>query len=164
MTSKIWFAVVLSCASLLTSCSAQTMQLTLSLNKAELATGKVVLEAEVENESLESIELLLWNTPLEAMLLGDLYRITVGSDGNESVLPYQGRMVKRAAPGPNDYIVLKPGESLRRTQSLAEAYSFCANRVYRLEFTGVFVSRDNEVIPARMNELKFTTGPNFPQC
>lgn len=164
MTSRFWFLVILSCASFLTSCNAQTMRLTLNVNAVEFEAGQVVLEAELKNEGQEPVELLLWATPLEATLLGDLYQISQGSTGTGQSLPYQGRMVKRAAPGPADYVVVNPGESLRNTQRLSEAYPFCANGSYRLEFTGVFVSSDNEIIATRMNKLNFTTGPNFPQC
>ncbi|GGZ99376.1 hypothetical protein GCM10008090_04950 [Arenicella chitinivorans] len=140
------------------------MQLTLSLNLAELEAGQVVLEAELKNNGQESVELLPWNTPMEATLLGDLYRITHDAAVDAQALPYLGRMVKRAAPEVDDYVVLKAGEVLRNTQRLSEGYSFCANRAYRLEYIGVFVSRDNNVVPTRNNILNFTTGPSFPQC
>jgi peptidyl-Lys metalloendopeptidase len=160
MASALRFYMLLSSALIMVSCEASTMQLTLNVDSKQLETGRVVLNAELLNRGDQVVRVLRWNTPLEASLVGDLYRITT----DEFVLPYQGRMVKRGAPKNEDYVVLNAGESVTNAQDLSLSYSFCAHRTYHLEFTGVITGAETSVVPVQVNDLHFTTNENFPNC
>ena len=54
----------------------------------------------LENVSAQPVSLLPWNTPLEGELTADIFDVSAG----DVSLPYQGILIKRAAPTAADNI------------------------------------------------------------
>lgn len=95
------------------------------------------------NTTDEPLELLLWNTPFESIISADLFDVVREEDGVH--LGYEGRLVKRALPPPDDAIVtLAPGERLYAVIDLALLYS--------LERPGRYTVRFDPLgVPARID-------------
>ncbi len=82
----------------------------------------------LSNGTEESIEILPWGTPLESKLTAD--RFTVSVDGQ--VIPYGGRIVKRAAPTSEDYLTIAVGEKKEAVVSLSDDYDVSAAGEYEI--------------------------------
>ena len=83
------------------------------------------------NLSTQSIKLLPWNTPLEGWF--NRY-LKVTRDGMPT--RYQGAMVKRFAPGPDDFIAMAGQQTQQATVDLAQGYDMSAPGQYEIEFSG----------------------------
>ena len=84
----------------------------------------------------------------------DIFEIT--TDGQR--VPYIGRLAKRAAPGPEDFIKVAPGQSLSNTVQLDSVYQFPPGPgTYKVRYSALnpFPDRDGffELIS---NEVDFT--------
>lgn len=81
------------------------------------------------NASDGTLSLLLWNTPFEAELSADVFRVT--RDGEP--VPYRGRLVRRAVPPPPDAVAsLGPGDTLARTVTLSRHYALDVPGTYSI--------------------------------
>lgn len=89
---------------------------------ATTAPGSFRLRFEVTNDGAETLNVLTWFTPLEG-LWSDC--IDVRHESGKR-LRYDGKLAKRAAPGANDYLTLKPGETKSVDFDLHEAYDVSA--------------------------------------
>lgn len=83
----------------------------------------------LNNGTDAAIEVLPWATPLEKDISADLFAVTKDSER----LPYVGRMVKRAAPTADDYIILEAGEKRETVLNLSRAYDLREAGSYRIE-------------------------------
>ncbi|MDO6433099.1 M35 family metallopeptidase [Flavitalea sp. BT771] len=95
----------------------------------ELITAKVYAHAtykkdeaaslifELTNHSKEPVHILKWNTPLEGMKTDCL---AVQHNGKR--IAYDGKLIKRGKPGPEDFISLDPGESASAKIDVGESY------------------------------------------
>lgn len=101
------------------------------------------IEFTVKNHSSESVKLLLWGSPLETDLTGPLFRIIRNPGSAESILPYQGVMVKRRAPTDSDYVELASGEQLVNTLALDDSYAVGEPGIYQVEFAPADLSTGN---------------------
>jgi hypothetical protein len=72
---------------------------------------------ELTNHSKEPVHILKWNTPLEGMKTDCL---AVRYNGKKIV--YDGKLIKRGRPGPEDFLSLDPGESASAKIDVGEAY------------------------------------------
>ena len=79
----------------------------------------LLITFEIENTDSESYQLLTWGTPLEGQFTVDC--LLVRRDGE--LVPYDGRLVKRGDPPPEAYVVIRPGERLKETVDISQAYS-----------------------------------------
>ena len=84
----------------------------------------------------------------------DLFEITK----DDQRVPYIGRLAKRAAPGPEDFIKLAPGQSLSNTVQLESVYAFPPGAgTYKIRYSAYnpFPDRDGffELVS---NEVVFT--------
>ena len=95
----------------------------------------VELAFEVTNPSAQAVYLLTWYTPLEG-ILGDIFQVTYA--GQE--LPYLGPQVMRAAPLPEQYILLQAGESATAKVDVATVYDFSNEGRYRIAFKSPQIS------------------------
>lgn len=93
----------------------------LSVSSVPLSPGKVFLNFSAKNPYDKKMKLLMWYTPFEGFL-SDLFIIR-NSKTNQQ-LTYQGPMVKRLQPQPDDYLLISPNEVSSTTLNLSLAYHF----------------------------------------
>jgi peptidyl-Lys metalloendopeptidase len=106
----------------------------------------------LKNTSKESKHVLKWHTPLEGFN-SNMFR--VDTEGTRA--RYLGRLIKRGVPKPEDYIVLKPGESVSANVDIAEAYDIVKAGDYRVAYKARLLDVKGER-PAKMaaGEFLFT--------
>lgn len=92
----------------------------------------VLVRVTLSNTSGTAQHLLRWRTPLDAIETS-LFDIT--RDGQP--VRYLGRSVKRAAPGPADYVRLDPGASLSKTVELSVLYEMSVTGSYTIRYRSV---------------------------
>jgi len=73
----------------------------------QLAGGPVAIRFQLTNRSEHPVWLLRWNTPWEGWR-GTLFALSYGGQD----LPYRGPLVKRGEPAAQEYIKLRPQESM----------------------------------------------------
>jgi len=98
----------------------------------ETGGGKVRVRVMIENHS----ERPIW-VPREIAagdeLTGPRFELRAG----EGDVSYTGKMVKRAAPGPGDYLEIKPHTTQLNTIDITGAYAFKPGRHdYEIRYTG----------------------------
>ena len=116
MRKVLWFVaiVVLSAA----RARAEGLVAELELGSQWLGAGDdLVATVTLVNHSAETVLVPRWLVPGER-LESDLFAVT--RDGEPAL--YRGRRVKRAAPGPGDFVTLAPGATLRGTTELTKHY------------------------------------------
>lgn len=79
---------------------------------------KANLIFELTNHSKVPVHILKWNTPLEG-LKSDCLNVKK----NGKPVSYDGLLIKRGQPQPNDFITLHPGESISNKIDVGEAYN-----------------------------------------
>ena len=90
----------------------------LSMDRTALTTAESVnVRFSLANQGADDLLVLKWKTPL-AGFDGDLF--VVERDGER--VAYTGRLVKRAAPRPSDYVRIPAGESASVTFDLSAVY------------------------------------------
>ncbi|HET7644004.1 MAG TPA: M35 family metallo-endopeptidase [Nitrososphaeraceae archaeon] len=82
------------------------------------------------NNSNETLSLLKWQLPLEGSLDSDTFWVK----RQEEVAVYLGKVIKRRAPIPEDFLTLDPNESISTDFDLAEAYDISKAGNYTVEF------------------------------
>jgi peptidyl-Lys metalloendopeptidase len=101
-----------------------------------LPNGKAVwLKFTLTNHSEERLYVLTWYTPLEG-ILGEIFRVK--RDGQ--ALPYEGPLVMRGNPLPEQYALLEPGASVSADVDLATVYDFSRAGEYTIEFLSPWIS------------------------
>ncbi len=83
----------------------------------------------LKNTSGESRHVLKWHTPLEGFN-SNMFRVDTGGIPAK----YLGRVVKRGVPKPEDYIVLKPGESVSASVDIAKVYDIVKAGEYQVAY------------------------------
>jgi len=87
----------------------------------------------LENNSTDAVRVLPWNTPLEAVLSADLFEVTY----NDEILPYRGRVVKRAPPVETDYLTIEAGSMHESVVNLSQAYDVRGSGLYSIRLKPV---------------------------
>ncbi len=101
-----------------------------------LSSGEAVrLRFTLTNHSPEKLYVLTWYTPLEG-ILGEIFRVK--RDGQ--LLSYEGPLVMRGDPLPENYVLLDPGASVSAEVDLATAYDFSQAGEYTIEFLSPRIS------------------------
>lgn len=100
----------------------------------------------LENNGSDSVRILPWGTPLEAVLSADIFEVTY----NDAVLPYRGRVVKRATPTDTDYVLIEAGDSLEALVNLSQAYDVRSSGIYSIGFklaneSGLYQINDHSI-------------------
>jgi hypothetical protein len=95
----------------------------------------VRLEFTLTNASDLGLYVLEWYTPLEG-IWGEIFRVT--RDGRS--MPYEGPLVSRASPLPEEYVFLEPGASVSATVDLSPAYDFSEPGTYTIAFQSPRIS------------------------
>ena len=93
------------------------------------AADSLSMRFTLTNDTDESLNVLRWQTPLEGFN-ANIFQVTVG---DKPVL-YTGRLVKRGAPQPEDYVAIGPGESASVDVDLAKAYAIYDAGDYSVAF------------------------------
>lgn len=120
-----------------------------------------VLIFSVENATADLVALLPWGTPLEAVLSADMFDVTFENE----LLAYRGRLVKRLAPKPSDYIHLSAGEKKQVSVNLSQGYDTRTAGVYSVQLKSVNGYyringlTDDQARGQRGFKAKITTGP-----
>lgn len=112
------------------------------------------------NTSSEGLFFLKWFTPLEG-LAGDVF--LVQRDG--VALDYRGKLAKRAAPTPEDYVWIDAGESISAEIDLVEGYDFSQAGQYTVQFRSPQLSHTAWTVEAQadsMDELEMIPIPSDP--
>jgi peptidyl-Lys metalloendopeptidase len=104
---------------------------------SSLPNGEVVrLQFTLTNHSPERLYILTWYTPLEG-ILGEIFRVE--RDGQ--AIAYEGPLVMRGDPLPEDYVLLEPGASVSAEVDLATVYDFSQAGEYTIEFVSPRISQ-----------------------
>jgi hypothetical protein len=116
---------------------------------ATLRAGDAVpLKFELFNHGRRALNVLMWNTPMEAGFFAP-YLSIAGPDG---ALEYGGAKMKRGAPDRADYARIKPGGTLMKTVNLAEIYQFNRQGRYTIKFVGKLFDVTTEKIPRPLEQ------------
>jgi hypothetical protein len=103
---------------------------------SSLPNGEAVrLTFTLTNHSPERLYVLDWYTPLEG-IFGEIFR--VAREGQ--AIPYEGPLVMRGDPLPEQYVLLEPGASASAEVDLAIAYDFSQAGEYTIEFVSPRIS------------------------
>ncbi|MCA0960020.1 hypothetical protein LCL86_13255 [Muricauda ruestringensis] len=97
------------------------------------------LQMKVENLGKEKSTFLPWKTPIENSFTGEFMEITF----DNKKIEYSGIVVKRMPPTEEDYITLKPNESVTGKINLLDGYKFTKKGVYSIQFDG-----NNDKLPS----------------
>ncbi len=117
--------------------------------------GQVTVE--MSNTGSEPVAVLRWETPFESLLSADLFDIHAADPllpALYQVIPalYQGRVIKRGSPQLDDFIHLKPGESVNTSVSLDRYYEVVRQGTYSVQYKGSLLYRTfdtNDVLSNR---------------
>ncbi len=102
----------------------------LSVDKESFgASDDVLVHVTITNPNNYPIRILKWFTPING-LERSLFTITK----NGGVVPYIGRMVKRAEPTEKDYITLEAGGSVTSDVNLSEYYDLSSSDNYEVAY------------------------------
>jgi peptidyl-Lys metalloendopeptidase len=102
----------------------------LELNSQEYnAKDRQILKFTLTNNSNEKVNVLKWQTPLEG-IKNDMFWVK----RQDEVAVYLGKIVKRAAPKPHDYVTLDPKESISTDFDISEIYDITKSGTYTVEF------------------------------
>jgi hypothetical protein len=119
---------------------------------ATLPAGEPVeVEFTLINHTETDLYVLKWYTPLEG-IAGEIFRVE--RDGQP--IPYQGPLVSRGVPTPDDYVLLEPGGSAVATVDLSMAYDLSAPGTYTIIFLPPRIShvaRSEDEMATSMDDL-----------
>jgi hypothetical protein len=111
------------------------LEAVLAMPKTSPTGEPVTLAFTLINHAHYPLYVLKWYTPLEGVA-GKIFRITL----NGQALPYQGILAMRGDPGPENYVLLAPGDSVTTTVNLSEAYDFSEAGTYTVTFLSPRIS------------------------
>ena len=103
----------------------------ISAARAEYAAADpLAIEFSMINNTDDTLYVSKWKTPLEGFN-SDMFTVTKG----EEKVTYIGRLVKRASPSPDDYILIGPNKKVSRTIDLSEGYAVYKEGNYTVALT-----------------------------
>lgn len=132
MHSRFLLSRAAGAVALFAAAGAAHAQLNVTLNPAQPAFGRgdnVLMRVTLTNTSGTVQHLLRWRTP-ERGIEAPLFEVQ--RDGQP--VRYLGRRIKRAAPGPGDYLRLDPGASITHTVELSRAYEMSITGNYTIRY------------------------------
>lgn len=89
----------------------------------------LAIQWSLTNDASEPVYVLRWHTPLDG-LEANIFAVT--RDGKP--VPYVGKLIKRPAPGPEDFLKLEPGETVTATVDISAAYDMTETGNYTVRF------------------------------
>src|SRR6185436_3148403 len=127
MRGNTFVAVVLA---LTTVTAAHAVKARLDIDKTWLGpTDDLVAKVTITNDTQATVLVPQWQVP-GRILEADLFEVT--QDGRPA--PYVGRIVKRPAPSPSDFIRLAPGHSIQGQTELSRHYDLLDGGEYLISF------------------------------
>ena len=72
--------------------------------------------------------MLTWRTPLQQQLTSDCLSVT--RNGNK--IPYDGIMMKRSTPGPDQFLLVAAGQTVSSTFDVSEGYGMSKTGMYSI--------------------------------
>jgi len=119
---------VLGCA--ISASAAATVEVAvISLQPTVDRGADVLVRVVISNTSATAQHVLRWRTPLDGV---ESPLFEVHRDGQP--VRYLGRRIKRAPPGPSDYVRLDPGASLSKTVELSRLYEMSVTGSYTIRY------------------------------
>lgn len=112
-------------------------------------TEPLNIRFEITNDSDKPINVLKWSTPLEGF---NANIFQVKRDG--APVSYIGRVIKRGAPGPEDYVNIASGKSVSTVVSLSQAYEIYEMGDYSVEFKSRILDIGHDA-PAKLVKKTF---------
>lgn len=111
----------------------QWVKTSLSVEKWRFESSEeIAVGYTLTNDGSSPVLVLRWDTPVDGI---EANILRVERDGEP--VPYVGKLVKRAAPQPEDYLELGPGESMTFTFDPSTAYDMSAPGRYTLRSRGL---------------------------
>ena len=126
---KLFAGFAVFAVGMLGSTAVYSAGLEIDLSPSAENVGDGTIEYRLVNQSGATIHVLRWQTPVDG-LTNDLF--SVRQNGEE--VAYIGPMYKRVAPRPEDYIELKPGESLDAKVELSTWYDMRKGGQYEVSY------------------------------
>ncbi|NIM14355.1 MAG: peptidase M35 [Candidatus Aminicenantes bacterium] len=123
-------------------------ELTCSLQaeRAEYGAAEaIILRFTLTNNSDKTLNVLKWRTPLEGFN-ADIFLVEI--EGKRVI--YIGRLVKRGAPPPEDYVSLAPGKSVSSVVDIGKGYAVYDAGDYSVQFKSSLLDFGYED-PARLS-------------
>lgn len=138
-------ALVLSCSAF----AAAAVDVTVAPVKPTVERGDdVLVRVTLTNSSSTAQHLLRWRTPLDGV---ESPLFEVRRDGQP--VRYLGRRIKRAPPGPADYVRLDPGASLSKTVELSRLYEMSVTGSYTIRYRSPAMPAPGAGVQAVVGEL-----------
>lgn len=110
--------------------SSNGVAVSISMDKRVLAANDdVVVNVVMTNNSSVNQRILRWATPFQGVE-GNLFDVT--RDGKR--VAFLGAVYKRPAPTASDYILLKPGQTMRKSVELSKLYDMSVTGDYAVTF------------------------------
>lgn len=100
----------------------------------------VWVKVTMTNTSGKPQMVLKWRTPFAGEIEEALFEVT--RDGEP--VPYLGKHVKRAAPGADDYFLLKPGQSYHAKVELSSMYDMTVTGDYKISYRIPALTQESE--------------------
>lgn len=123
--------------------TASAAGLEIVLSPSQRNSGDGTIEFSLVNQSSRTVSVLAWQTPLDGVT-NDLFTVT----RNGKPVDYTGPMYKRVAPRDQDFIQLKPGESLNALVELSMYYDMRAGGQYEVSYDRMASEVIREVMAA----------------
>ena len=109
-------------------------------------TGKIECQFHLRNNGKQDYLVLKWRTPLDG-LRSDCLTVTT----NGKKLQYDGIYPKRSAPGPDQYLLVKAGQTVSSTFDVSDAYDMTKAGLY-----SIAVDTYLEYVAGRLSDVRFT--------
>lgn len=126
---KLFAGFAVFAVGMLGSAAVHSAGLEIALSPSAGNSGDGTIEYRLINQSGTSVHVLRWQTPVDG-LTNDLF--SVRQNGEE--VAYVGPLYKRVAPRPEDFIELKPGESLDAKVDLSASYDMRKGGLYEVSY------------------------------
>ncbi len=126
---KLFAGFAVFAVGMLGSSAVYSAGLEIALSPSADNAGNGTIEYHLINQSGATIHVLRWQTPVDG-LTNDLF--SVRQNGEE--VAYTGPLYKRVAPRPEDFVELKPGESLDAKVDLSAWYDMRSGGQYEVTY------------------------------
>jgi len=136
--------------------------LEMELDQTSRDLGQVVLNSTLTNFTGQPITFFPWNTPFDNAVNGRF--LSIIDSATNTQLAYQGRLVKRRAPMPEDYRTLAHGEAAFNSLDISKSYNFCADKRYIIRLLGSIYDDQSEILPIHVNSVEIQLGDEFRKC
>ncbi|MFE2023234.1 M35 family metallo-endopeptidase, partial [Streptomyces sp. NPDC059499] len=107
----------------------ENFRVSLRTEKPRYRLGEpILITFEITNVSDQDVRLLVWNTPMESEEVFEYFQVRYAS----TVVPYDGRFVKRGDPEASSYQLIRAGQSVIVTDDLSSAYAIYRPGTYKV--------------------------------